>query len=814
MGGYIGVKSVTQIDGYTKTEADAEFMTEAEVNALNITDENFTTADHSKLDGIEANADVTDATNVEAAGALMDSEVTNLAQVKAFDSADYATAAQGTKADTALQSYTVSESDVTGHQAALSITESQISDLNANYVVDATYVKTDENFTTADHSKLDGIEANATADQTKADIEGLGIGFSSLSATPTTVAGYGITDAYSGSFADLTSKPTTISGYGITDASTTTEMNAAISTAVGNLIDSAPTALDTLNELAASLGDDADFAGTMTTNLAGKLNLSGGALTGAVTTTSTFDGRNVSSDGAKLDGIESGATADQTKADIDALGINATSVSGFTVGKSVPSNAVFTDNDTTYSVGDGGLTQKNFTSTLKTKLDGIATNANNYTHPTFNGDDFSIDTGHLSGATVIDDLDINITTDSNGHVTDANATVGTRNLTLANLGYTGATNANNYVHPTSAGNKHIPSGGSTDQILKYSSSGTAVWADPAGGGSGVHATMLFDHKGTYTWTTPSACKVMIQAVGAGGAGGALVSQSSGSTNSSGFAQGGSGGGYARSIVDLPSGTTITMSIGEGGQGATNGISWQNQGIYAYSGNDGGNTTVTASGLTTMTANGGDGGQAVGATSSATHSAFATASAGGTASGGTEANITGTAALDLSSNTAINAKTYVFLPPGSFHSGFDNSRGLPSLSDVLAANSDSDPIRYNYNGSGIKQSWVNYARGNYFGTALNSHVRGNMPRMTGSEDHTADTTEDDGYYGTRVPGASFMHKGGTEGDGLNASAVRPGPGTYGTGSGGTIHCANGFTGGINARTADGGDGFVIITVLDI
>jgi hypothetical protein len=60
-------------------------------------------ADKTKLDGIEASADVTDATNVTAAGALMDSEVTNLAQVKAFNSADYATAAQGAKADTALQ---------------------------------------------------------------------------------------------------------------------------------------------------------------------------------------------------------------------------------------------------------------------------------------------------------------------------------------------------------------------------------------------------------------------------------------------------------------------------------------------------------------------------------------------------------------------------------------------------------------------------------------------------------------------------------------------------------------------------------------
>ena len=55
------------------------------------------------MSGIETNADVTDATNVQNAGALMDSEVTNLAQVKAFDSSDYATAAQGSTADTAVQ---------------------------------------------------------------------------------------------------------------------------------------------------------------------------------------------------------------------------------------------------------------------------------------------------------------------------------------------------------------------------------------------------------------------------------------------------------------------------------------------------------------------------------------------------------------------------------------------------------------------------------------------------------------------------------------------------------------------------------------
>ena len=36
-----------------------------------------------------------------------------------------------------------------------------------------------------------------------------------------------------------------------------------------------------------------------------------------------------------------------------------------------------------------------------------------------------------------------------------------------------------YVHPTTAGNKHIPSGGVTNNFLKYSASGTAIWATPS-----------------------------------------------------------------------------------------------------------------------------------------------------------------------------------------------------------------------------------------------------------------------------------------------------------------------------------------------
>lgn len=63
-------------------------------------------------------------------------------------------------------------------------------------------------------------------------------------------------------YADIANKPAAI------------EDAASIETYVDGrvqlIVDAAPAALDTLNELAASLGDDADFAGTMTTALAGK----------------------------------------------------------------------------------------------------------------------------------------------------------------------------------------------------------------------------------------------------------------------------------------------------------------------------------------------------------------------------------------------------------------------------------------------------------------------------------------------------------------------------------------------------------------
>ena len=55
-----------------------------------------------------------------------------------------------------------------------------------------------------------------------------------------------------------------------------------VDTEITNLIGGAPGALDTLNELAAALNDDASFNSTITTSIAAKLPLAGGTMTGAI----------------------------------------------------------------------------------------------------------------------------------------------------------------------------------------------------------------------------------------------------------------------------------------------------------------------------------------------------------------------------------------------------------------------------------------------------------------------------------------------------------------------------------------------------
>lgn len=70
----------------------------------------------------------------------------------------------------------------------------------------------------------------------------------------------------------LAGKPTTVGGFGITDAFTKNETTNAIQQAVAALVASSPATLDTLKELADALGNDPNFATTVTNALANKAN--------------------------------------------------------------------------------------------------------------------------------------------------------------------------------------------------------------------------------------------------------------------------------------------------------------------------------------------------------------------------------------------------------------------------------------------------------------------------------------------------------------------------------------------------------------
>lgn len=334
-------------------------------------------------------------------------------------------------------------------------------------------------FTDAEKSKLAAIEASANVtDSTNVDAAG-----AVMNSDSTTAAMSFVIDEDNMSSDSATKVPTQQS------------VKAYVDTEVAGVVDSAPSALNTLNELAAALGDDANFSTTVTNSIGTKLPLAGGTMTGNIVMSGsqTVDGRDVSADGTKLDGIESGATADQTNAEIraaveaasdsnvftdadhtklngieanadvtdptnvDAAGAvmnsdldgkgellvgdgsgdptalaagangyvlkaNSSTATGLewsaagsggeanqnafsnigvsgqdtvaadsatdTLNLAAGSNVTITtnasndtvtiastDTNTTYSVGDGGLTQNNFTNTLKTKLDGIEASA-------------------------------------------------------------------------------------------------------------------------------------------------------------------------------------------------------------------------------------------------------------------------------------------------------------------------------------------------------------------------------------------------------------------------------------------------------
>jgi len=459
--------------GATGDQTNAEIRAAVEA----ATDSNvFTDADHTKLNGIEASATNTAAPAISTNGStpslaagITAAEVRSLigAGTSSSNNATHTGEVTGSSALTIADNVVdAGNLKVTGNGTTSqflrsdgdgSFTWATPIDTNTTYSVGDGGL-TQKNFTTTLKNKLDGISAGATVDQTKADIDALNIDADTL-------------DGQHGSY---------YTGY--TD------------TAISNLVDSSPATLDTLNELAAALGDDPNFATTVSNNIGTKANKTitvsaGNGLTGGgdLTTNRTLNvgaGSGITvtadtvahSDTSTLSGTY-GSTSNSTKIDnitVDEFGHITEITTGGT--GSMSSWNVQANSGTQVAVTNGE--EVNF-------IDGSATTVSvtNQTNPTVqvnHADTSSQASVNNSGTTVIQD----VTLDTYGHVTG----LASKAMTLADLGYTGATNAN-YI----TNNNQLTNGaGYTTNVGDI----TGVTAGSGITGGGTSGTVTINHADT------------------------------------------------------------------------------------------------------------------------------------------------------------------------------------------------------------------------------------------------------------------------------------------------------------------------------
>ena len=167
------------------------------------------------------------------------------------------------------------------------------------------------------------------------------------------------------------------------------------------------------------------------------------------------------------------------------------------IGRDASGHVVIGDSLTKSDVGLGNVANTNITVSATNGVKDVTNNVTyKYTHPT---------------TTAADAAAVKVGKDSSGHVVLGEAltkadvglgNVANTTITVTSTSVSDGTNTfNKYTHPTSSGNKHIPSGGSSGQILGWSADGTATWVNntSAARGQGYSASAT-NSSGTFAVT--------------------------------------------------------------------------------------------------------------------------------------------------------------------------------------------------------------------------------------------------------------------------------------------------------------------------
>jgi len=384
----------TKLDGIedsaTADQTDAEIKTAYEANSdTNAFDDNA----HDKLNAIEALADVTDATNVEAAGAVMDSELTSETDVKAINQS------LTTTADVDFNTVTVAGDPTAALELA---TKQYVDTLSSSGIHYHTPVRVASvaNISAAYDNGTAGVGSTLTNSGTQAAISLSGVTLSlndrvliTAQNSPPSNGVYKVTTLGDGSTNWVLTRTDDTDSYAVGDPDSFGAGDAFFVSEGDNSGELFVHNTDGEIIFGTTWISFTKIADTAVYSAGNGLDISGTTFSHSDTSsqaTETNTGRSyiqsITLDTyGHITGITSG-TETVTDTTYDSSDFTHDDLQGFVANEhidwTVTGNTIHADNytNTTYTVGDGGLTQNNFTNADHTKLDGIATGATNVTN--------------------------------------------------------------------------------------------------------------------------------------------------------------------------------------------------------------------------------------------------------------------------------------------------------------------------------------------------------------------------------------------------------------------------------------------------